>query len=71
MGDNAHKERRKKMLEYTIGLILQLCIFVGIPALVWGIEEMIKKVLGGETYAEEKEERYEKYRSMFEEMKKG
>lgn len=62
------------MLEYTIGLILQLAIFVGIPALVWLVEETLKKIFGREVYAEELEERnerYKKYRKMFEEMKKG
>lgn len=63
------------MAEYLLSLILQLGIFVLLPALVWWVEEIIKMIfLDKELYAEELEERnerYEKYFKMFEEMKKG
>lgn len=54
-------------LQELAPLVLVLIVF-GLPLLV---DTVIKIVFAKEIYGEEKEERYEKYREMFNEMKKG
>ena len=52
------------------GFIFFAAILAAI-VMVKAVEMLLKFVFAHEIWAEEKEERYDKYRSMFEEMKKG
>ena len=53
------------MLEYTLGLIIQLMIFVILPGMVYLVYDRFKPAENVE------KTKYEKYKRMFEEMKKG